>query len=78
MSESKEDESSLLRDRASPDHDGTVGLYPVTEATLTLVPWIFVTQYVAPPSRMTSPPLRFDTKEPESCPRIEPSALNTR
>ena len=34
MSESKEDESSLLRDRASPDHDGTVGLYPVTEATI--------------------------------------------
>ena len=38
MSESKEDESSLLRERASPDHEGTVGLYPVTEATLTLVP----------------------------------------
>ena len=28
---------------ASPLQDGTVGLYPVTELTFTLVPWIFVT-----------------------------------
>ena len=38
INESNDAESSRLRERASPDHEGTVGLYPVTEATLTLVP----------------------------------------
>ena len=38
ISESNEAESSRLLERASPDHDGTVGRYPVTDATLTLVP----------------------------------------
>ena len=36
-------ESSRLRERASPDHEGMVGRWPVTAVTLTRVPWMFVT-----------------------------------
>ena len=39
-----DEDNSRLRDRASPDHDGTVGRYPVTLDTFTRVPWIFVTR----------------------------------
>ena len=44
IKERRDEDNSRLRERASPDHDGTVGLYPVTLETLTRVPWMFVTR----------------------------------
>ena len=75
---SKEEDNSAERERASPDHEGTVGRYPVTLLTLTRVPWMVLTRYVEPPRRMTSLVRKLATKEEDNFPRMDPSALNTR
>ena len=63
---------------ASPVQEGIVGLYPVADETFTLVPITLETLYVDPPSRNTSPFLRLETNDDDSCPTRVPSEVKTR